>query len=451
MVGERLPERARVRFMTCVDTPTEGMADAFYAFFVLDGRLASVHRRFNVDLPGGSHSPERYRSTIVLTTYAVSGRSVRAVEERELFSGEDPRVVSDGARAFIVCRVFDADGQSDIEYRLAILPDGVEREIVPPPILRGGKNWQPFLRNGRLFTACGFAPLTVAEITEQGGMQVIHQGDTEFWLPAAHDKYTMFRGGSNAVVRGNDVFGFGHLTRCRDDHRPFWWSLDPSMQMTISFPSAFFGLKAKGFNIVDPTSLFMFEGRLHIGLCCSEREWFYGQRFLNLLVELPCSDVTSLLQPGMFVELADSCVASLPRSRTFIPRDLLGQVPRREVNGGVESQEDAGCLLYGPYHPIEWDGAQQAVLTYAASSSRREPPAGRFEISCRSDGCEDVLAGIDLYGTSGRSATAVLPFCTTGHLGWLLETRVFAEGPGLSVLSIRIIEADRPDAPAPRP
>jgi hypothetical protein len=366
-----------------------------------------------------------------------------------LFSGEDPRVVSDGQRAFILCRTFDASGQSPAEYKLAILPEEVERDIVPPPLLKGGKNWQPFLRNGRLFAVWSFAPLTVVEITHQGLMHVIHQCATEFWLPAAHDRYTMLRGGSNAVVAGDTVIGLGHLTRCRDDHRPFCWVLDPSMQMTLSFSSTFFGLRAKGFNIVDPTSLFMFGDRLHLGLCCSEREWFYGQRFLNLLVELPCSDVAALSGPScaeMFVELAGSCLETLPCSRTFIPGDLPHQIARRQVDGGVESEHEAGCLVYGPYEAIECDGAQVAALTYRASSGCHRS-AGRFEVSCSRDGRDDVLAAVDLGGTSGRIATVELPFCTSGRLGWLLETRVFAEGHGLNILSIRIIgDGFRPSA-----
>ena len=436
-----MPEPARVRYLRCVDAPLEGDVDAFYAFFVLDGRIMSVHRRFNLDLPGCSHTPERYRSNIILTTYAASSDGIRADGERVLFSGEDPRVVSDGKRAFILCRAFDASRQSPVEYKLAILPEGVEREIVPPPMLKGGKNWQPFLRDGRLFAVCSFAPLMVTEVTHQGQMHVIYRRATELWLPAAHDRYTMLRGGSNAMVAGNTVIGLGHLTRCRDDHRPFCWALDPLMQMTLSFSSAFFGLRAMGFNIVDPTSLFMFGDRLHLGLCCSEREWFYGQRFLNLLVELPCSDVGALSRPcyaEMFVELAGSCLAALPCSRTFIPRDLPHQIARREVDGGVESQNEAGCLVYGPYETIECDGAQVAALTYRASSDCHQS-AGRFEVSCRRDGCEDVLAAINLGGTSGRIATVELPFCTSGRLGWLLEARVFAEGHGLNVLNIRIM------------
>jgi hypothetical protein len=429
--------------LRCVDAALEGEVDAFYAFFVLDGRIMSVHRRFNLDHPGCSHTRERYRSGIVLTTYAGSGAGMRPDSERVLFSGEDPRVVSDGSRAFILCRTFDASRQSPAEYRLAILPDGVKREIVPPPMLKGGKNWQPFLRDGRLFAVCAFAPMTVVEITEQGQIHVVDRRATELWLPAPHDRYTMLRGGSNAMVAGDSVIGLGHLTRCRDDHRPFCWVLDPSMQITLSFSSAFFGLRAKGFNIVDPTSLFMSGDRLNLGLCCSEREWFYGQRFLNLLVELPCSDVSALSRTGsaeMFVELDEPCLAALPGSRTFIPRDLPHQIARREVDGGVQSQDEPGCLVYGPYETIESDGMHVAALTYRASWGRHQSPAGRFEVSCCRDGCEDVLAAVDLGGTSGRIVTAEIPFCTSGRLGWLLETRVFAEGQGLNVLNIRIIQ-----------
>src|SRR5262245_24125605 len=110
MERNRALEPARVRFMRCVDATLEGEVDAFYAFFVLNGRPASVHRRFNLDLPGLSHSGQRYRSSIILTTYATSSRGLQPVGERVLFAGEDPRVVSDGERAFIMARVFGGSG-----------------------------------------------------------------------------------------------------------------------------------------------------------------------------------------------------------------------------------------------------------------------------------------------------------------------------------------------------
>ena len=67
------------------------------------------------------------------------------------------------------------------------------------------------------------------------------------------------------------------------------------MQIAITVPDAFFGLRKKGFNIIDPTSLFGHEGKIYLGLCASEREWFHRQRFLNLLVALPLAEFTDLL------------------------------------------------------------------------------------------------------------------------------------------------------------
>lgn len=448
MLADRLSERPRVRYARCVDTPLEGEANAFYAFFVLEEKIASVHRRFNLNLPGLAHRPERYSSQIILTTYSVSGERIRAETERILCTGEDPRVVSDGDRAFVLCRVFDSQGTSCAPYKLLILPDEIERDIVPPPMLEAGKNWQPFLRDGRLFAVHGFAPLTVVEIAEDGQVRLVYRKATEFWLPALHDRYTMVRGGSNAMASGNEVIGFGHLTRCRDDHRPFVWVLGPSRQMTLSLPSSFLGLRTKGFGIIDPTSLFSFEGRLHLGLCCSEREWFYGQRFLNLLVGLPCSDAQSLCSGahvGLFGALEDHALAGLPASRTFIPRDMPHQVPVREAYGGVETlgMGEAGYLLHGPYEPIDEEGSYQATLTYIASPAQAGQPAGRFELSCYREGHVDTLGAVPLAGTEGEAVTVALAFSTHGRTGWLLETRVFAEeGARLNALNIRVIRED---------
>jgi hypothetical protein len=458
MLADRLAEGPRIRYASCADTPLEGEANAFYAFFVLGENLASVHRRFNLDLPGLAHRPDRYSSQIILTTYSASAERVLAETERVLCTGEDPRVVSDSHRAFILCRVFDSQGTSRAPYKLFVLPDEAELDIVPPPMLEAGKNWQPFLRDGRLFAVHSFAPLRVVEIAEDGQVRLIHSKATEFWLPAPHDRYTMVRGGSNAMASGNEVIGFGHLTRCRDDHRPFVWALGPSMQMALWFPSSFLGLRTKGFGIIDPTSLFLFEGRLHLGLCCSEREWFYGQRFLNLLVELPCSDVQSLcggVHTGLFGALEDSALTGLPASRTYIATDMPHQVPVREADGGVETLGHAGCLLHGPYEPIDEEGSYKATLTYMASPAQPGQPAGRFEVSCYRHGQVDTLGAVPLSGTEGRAVTVPLVFSTASRTGWLLETRVFAEeGARLNALSVRVIREEDHDGlqhDAPRP
>ena len=119
----------------------------------------------------------------------------------------------------------------------------------------------------------------VTEVTHQGQMHVTIGEQRNF--AAAHDRYTMLRGGSNAMVAGSTVIGLGLL---RAVETIIAGSVGGARSVDADEHLLRVGLRAMGFNIVDPTSLFMFGDRLHLGPCCSEREWFYGQRFLNLLV-----------------------------------------------------------------------------------------------------------------------------------------------------------------------
>ena len=439
------PGAARIRFLRQDDVPLGSQADAFYSFFQLQGEVWSVHRRFNLDPPSLAHSEERYRSLIVLTRYRRLDDGLHPHAERILGAGEDPRVVSDGTQAYVLSRIYRREGQGTAEYRLFLLPAGREHDIVVPPGLKVGKNWQPFIKEGRLFAVHGFSPLTILELRPDGEAHVVHQQETAFGLPAPHDGFTMVRGGSNGLVCGDSVVGLGHLTVTRDDHRPFVWVLDAAARLTLSIPATFFALRSKGFNIVDPTSLLIIDGELHLGLCASEREWFFGQRFLNLLIRLPCSEPRELAgadSRGLFDARGDLALSGVAMSRTFIPRDLPHQLERRSVQDGVESQGQAGCLLHGPYLPIESSGRFLATLAYR--TGEQDPASkeiGRFEVCAYRDGKVDVLAGRSLSGTAGAPGGICLEFTTDAHLGWLLETRVFAaERTRLTVLSIRVLE-----------
>jgi hypothetical protein len=441
-VDARAGNRPRIVYMQCEEAQLEGEANAFFAFFALHDKLMSVHRRFNLDLPGlASH---RYRSDIILTEYVVSDHRFHPCSERTLCTGEDPRVVSDGERAFVVCRgglTEDADGAET--YKIVALPAAVETRIVPPHGFKLGKNWQPFLKDGRLFAVQNFAPLTILELARDGRAEVVHQKPTQYWIPAPHDNFTMVRGGSNAVSIGDSLLGLGHLTIARNDHRPFFWVLDRSFDLSLIVPHSFLGLRARGFNIVDPTSLFHFRGRIYLGLSASEREWFYSQRFLNLLVDLPHFDfrsLTALEDNPVFADLGQHELHALPASRTFIPITMPHQVPSELGGGGVVSQGQSGCLLYGPYEPVDKVGTYVAMLLYACPGGS-DMRAGHFEIGFFKDGNADTAVGTKLRGTDGRPETATLTFTTNGRVGSLLETRVLvAQGVNLNALSIRVIE-----------
>ena len=97
------PDSSTVAWSAVNYCPINGMADAFFSFFVLDEKIYSVHRRFNLDIPRMSHTEELYSSVIILSEYCENDGSLEKLREEHLTQGEDPRVVSDGKQAFIVC------------------------------------------------------------------------------------------------------------------------------------------------------------------------------------------------------------------------------------------------------------------------------------------------------------------------------------------------------------
>lgn len=431
----------RVRYACVEDVALEGQANGFYSFFSLNDQLYSVHRRFNLDLPGIAHKHDRYSSRIILTAFRVEGEKIRLDWEEDLGPGEDPRVVSDGQQAYALYRCLDMDGTAQGRYELLMLPAKRKKAVILPTSFDIGKNWQPFIKDGRLFALHAFSPLTILEIDPEGVARVAHESPTQYSFAAPHDRYTMVRGGSNGLSSRGLVMGLGHLTVTRDDHRPFIWALDGAMRINLTIPGDFLGLRAKGFNIVDPTSLFLMDGRIHLGICASEREWFFSQRFLNLLIELPSGD------PGLLSNVAGAAVFSgdlagletLPTSRTFIPREMPHQIATREAHGGVESIGEAGCLVHGPYDRILEEGSYQAVLCYVASGPLAGGVVGRFDVSCFRNGKIDTLAAVKLHETKGEVAHVRLKFSTNDHLGWFLETRVFAQASCVvNALSIKV-------------
>lgn len=428
------------------------LADAFASFFFLDDRLYSVHRRFNLNLPDTALEKSTYTSEIVLSDYERAGDVFRRRSERLLCLGEDPRVVSDGRHAYIVCRGGLHEAPDGGEFcKLVVLPEKREVPIRLPDGLATGKNWQPFLKDGKLFVIHGFAPLTIMEIDKTGRAEICHRRQTELWLPASHDGYTMLRGGSNGLTIGDNVVGLGHITIKPNDHRPFLWLLDRSSTVRVVLPVDFIGLREKGFNIVDPTSLALFDGKLFLGLTASEREWFYGQRFLNILVEIPLSgrDLMDSLENGsFFAELGEVDLSALRTTRTFPPSELPRHDAAESSPNGVRCQGTEGCLLYGPYERVECAGTFVAELTYsraAADTGMSDPatvPKSRFEVCFHKDGETTAVASCHLLDTEGRPGKVNLPFETGAHIGWLLETRVFAgKDDAISVFNIRVFEA----------
>ncbi|QPN58005.1 hypothetical protein I1E95_08190 [Synechococcus sp. CBW1107] len=182
------------------------MADAFFSFYVLDEKIYSVHRRFNLDIPRMSHTEELYSSMLILSEYYQNDGSLEISREELLTQGEDPRVVSDGKQAFIVyfCGSYKASGNTS-SIKVIHLPSRLEYQVNLPERLKLGKNWQPFLKEGILHIVHGFSPFIILKLDENYAAQIEHHDETELNISAPHDGYTIFRGGSNGLTVGSGV------------------------------------------------------------------------------------------------------------------------------------------------------------------------------------------------------------------------------------------------------
>lgn len=120
---------------------------------------------------------------------------------------------------------------------------------------------------------------TAAFAASPGAIPVLPDGTL-----APHDRYTIYRGGSNALQHGEVVHGTGHITHAPHHHVPFLWTLNGRFShRVLDVPSL-----AEQFGVVDPTSLWHdASGRRWLSLGCSERDWFHAQRFATYIMEAP--------------------------------------------------------------------------------------------------------------------------------------------------------------------
>ncbi|QMU65080.1 MAG: hypothetical protein GKR88_12800 [Flavobacteriaceae bacterium] len=96
------------------------LTDCFYSFFFMEEHLYSVHRRHQLfsydDWPKNESDTI---SQIILTKYQ-GNDTKKIVSEEILCSGNDPRVVSDGKKAYVVSQ---GALHSKTPYLLTFLPE----------------------------------------------------------------------------------------------------------------------------------------------------------------------------------------------------------------------------------------------------------------------------------------------------------------------------------------
>jgi hypothetical protein len=363
-----------------------------------------------------------------------TGTPVSELEEA-MATGEDPRCVSVRGRPFILSAnpcggnfnyvLFDVQAKKCLNI-----------EVTNRTGFKYGKNWQPFVADGKLYAVHGFSPFRILQIDlETGRAEIVFETYVGLDAVSPHDGYTHFRGGCSALVLEDKVVGFGHLTIDSGRHSMFQWTFSPSSgHVSLSFDLDIGPLTDWGLKIVDPTCFFSFQGKYYLGVSCSNRDWFYGQTFVSLLLELQLEgkgnrgveSLISVLRSALpfqektshghravhFFRASELSIGQGIRSRNF---EVLSRV----------GKDDPGHVLYGPHIDLN-SGMYQARLQYACAAPTSQE-IGELD-ACSSFG-RNVLAKRRLLGTDGKLSIVTLDFeIPTDALGTGVEARVGSRG-----------------------
>jgi hypothetical protein len=277
-------KKTKNEFIHEVEAANNQIIDCFFSFFVYKNRLMSAHFRHSLIDEGRMKLNKNITCQIILSSWKQTKEEIVQLNEQFLWNGCDPRVIADKNNFYILFRAMEADNEkayifSSINKR--VIPLKFNQENIP-----FGKNWVPFLKDGELFSIHGLDPFVILKIdTKTGIAKDIYYKNINFSSKANYDKYSIFRGGTNAIVYKKRLYGFGHATLARYKHYPFLWEFKfDSESLRITFQNELFAKDS--FNIIDPTSLFVSKNKIYIGACYSERDWYHDQHFMNLLIEI---------------------------------------------------------------------------------------------------------------------------------------------------------------------
>ncbi|MEQ9366157.1 MAG: hypothetical protein RIF32_18085 [Leptospirales bacterium] len=395
------------------------ITNCFYAFFFLEQTLYSVHRRHRLfSLPHWPKNASENLSQVVLTRY-IARDPLRIESEEVLCDGNDPRVVSSGSEAVVLS---EGTVHSGIEFYLTRLPARKRIVVTRAAGVPRGKNWQPYLKNGQLYVVDSIAPFRTNRLHPETGVIAPEQEyPIDLDLPAAHDNYSVLRGGSNAIVHGDAVYGWGHATQKEYSHVPYVWKLSDTGP-TISFSNLHAFFRSKGYHIVDPVSFIEWDDEhFALSVSCSQRDWFHSQWYLNALLIFKKQEYFS----GAPFELNGDKIRS---AKIFHAQDLASRIASVPVHGGVCNNGKRGWMLYGPGEPIDLSKRWTVELCYS-SPARVAKCVGKFDVSLNMDGGERVVASARIYGTANRSTRARLEFdMSQESSSGLIQTRVFTRG-----------------------
>jgi len=424
------------------------LVDVFHSFCPDGEALVCAFRRMRLASPGQDYLVRpAYFSEVHVTTLRRQGGALVSGLARRLTDGEDPRAfLLDGAPMVLVHR----PRARATPYRLCDLRRGTAVDLAVDPAwgFAAGKNWQPFGFEGRLYVVHGFAPLRVLAFDPVTGRgEPVLERDVGLDFPAHYDGYTMFRGGTAVAVAGGGLAGLGHMTTEPGRHVPFAWRLAPDGTLALGLGSGFQPLADEGLGVVDPTSWFVWDGRWHVGLSCSNRGWFSAQRFASFLAEIdppwPAAAGDTVALRAM---LAGGGRPPAPRRRAFQEAGAMrGEAGGRTQDGqrvAIPGQHAPGLLALG-LGVVLAPGAYLARIHFAAAG----PPgavAGRWTIGVRGEAV--ALAGGDVPGTGDRMATIAAGFALPAAAA--VEVAVwFGGGVALRLTDIAVDPDDQNPAP----
>lgn len=394
--------------------------DCFFAFAYWNGHFWSAHRRHVMHPPDAWPEPAQYSSRIHVTQWREDEEGLHPIWSVDIGAGNDPRITLVDEKAIVL---FRGAINSEHEYYLYDIGDDRLVPITLPSSITFGKNWAPFATQGKLGALHGFDPIHMLEIDCSTGSATLFSVRTNpFSARAGHDNYSILRGGSNAINLGQHLLGFGHSTSAPYSHYPFLWRLSADGNLSIVFDMQFEPLSKAGFSIIDPTCLVIAEKRSFVGLCCSERDWFYDQSFTEILLPVdlntehfgaPVIDTSEVDRLSLFV--------LLPAER------LPSQISTTPVPYGAKYSEGiAGFLTFGPYRKVP-SGEYEVIYRYRAKAPRGAL-CGWVDICVSSLREVKQLTRIDLTGTDGEILKLSLTTVIEMDEDEVMETRVFTDG-----------------------
>tara|TARA_R110002072_G_scaffold29809_10_gene93765 strand:- start:965 stop:3706 length:2742 start_codon:yes stop_codon:yes gene_type:complete len=425
--------------------------DVFYSFCKVGDKFISLHGEMLIETFHKRRLKESKVAKLYKCEYKLTSKGLQQTTKKCIGLGADPRMVSNNKNAYAYVIGY---GEAKHPAFLYVEKDDRLHPLKAKNDFEWGKNWQPFLKNERLFIVHELSPFSIYEIDlKTYQLKQTNYVDSNFQLSAHYTNHSMFRGGANALYDEEKLIGVGRVSAQPYKHIPFLWSQEKDEAPSFHFSDFFNQISQKGFGIIDPTSFFKDDKAIYLGLACSETTWFHSQEFSNLLlvvdVENSYSELPSL--PSFLSNYQDSFHKKKPNLENHIFHcDQLQHTIPYTYEYGKQSTGQKGTLVYGPYVEITKKMELEVELSYLTIQKGRQK-AGVFDVCVskeKNNGSIDfvVIAQHELATTNKEIERVRLFFNTNDFLGYKVEFRVMVEeGIELNAFHIKTKEKEKSD------